>query len=105
MAAAKQAQGWRGRWDRLADRERKMLMALGATIVLFILFVGGALIRSELATLAEENSAMRTALRDIETKREAFQRAKAKTAQLEVRMGRGGVQLDGFLEQASKEAG
>jgi type II secretory pathway component PulM len=105
MAAGQQGSGLRARWDRQTDREKRMVMLLGVMAVLVGALLGGFIVNNEISSLESENEAMRQALRDIDTKRDGYQRAKAKTAQLEVRMGRGGAQLDGFLEQAAKEAG
>jgi hypothetical protein len=95
----------RGRWDRLSDRERAMVSGLGAAFLVLGVIVVGFSISGSLGDLEEANHDMRTALSDIAEHRDSYQRAKAKTAQLEVRMGHGGVQLQGFLEQASKDAG
>jgi type II secretory pathway component PulM len=95
----------RDRWARLSDRERGLLYGLGAAFLVIIVLGIGFSIAQGLSDLEESNDAMRQALKDIDTHRDEYQRAKAKTAQVEVRMGHGGVQLQGFLESASKEAG
>jgi len=92
-------------FERLSQRERTMVSALGVTFVVLVTLIVGFLITDGLSTLEERNAAMRQALRDIETQRDAYLRAKAKTSQLETRLGTGGMQLGGYLEQAAKEAG
>jgi len=48
---------------------------------------------------------MRQALRDLDTQRDSYLRLKAKTAQMETRLGTTPVQLQGYVENAAKEAG
>lgn len=95
----------RGRWDRLSNRERTLLGSLGGTLLLLVVLGVGFSITQGLSDLEGQNADIRQALRDIATNRDAYERAKSKTAQIEVRMGHGGVQLQGFLETAAKEAG
>ncbi len=105
MALADKVTDLRGRWDRLSDRERTMVSALGMGLLALLIVVIGFSIAGSLSDLEDANNDMRQALRDIAEHRDSFQRAKAKTAQLEVRIGHGGVQLQGYLEQAAKDAG
>lgn len=105
MALVDKLNDLRARWERLSDRERVMVGGLGVAFVVTLLVGTAWSIASGLSDLEEENLAMRQALKDIDQHRDAYQRAKAKTAQLEVRMGRGGIQLQGFLESSAKEAG
>jgi type II secretory pathway component PulM len=95
----------RGRWERLSDRERRMVGGLGLAVVAVVVLGIGVSIANGLSDLEDTNADMRTALHDIESQRDAFLHAKAKTAQLEVRIGHGQVQLQGFLETAAKDAG
>jgi hypothetical protein len=100
-----QFKAFRDRWERLSQRERTLVGALGVTFVVMATLVVGFLITDGLSTFEERNADMRQALRDIETHRESYLRAKAKAAQLETRIGRTPLQLQGFLEQIAKEAG
>lgn len=95
----------RERWERLSPRERTLLAALGGTFVVIMLVFSGFLILDGLSSLEEQNAAARDALHDIDTQREAYLKAKAKAAQLETRMGKTPVQLQGFLEQVAKDTG
>jgi len=95
----------RDRFERLSQRERTMVGALGITFVVMLTLIVGFLITNGLSSLEESNSDMRQALRDIETQRDGYLKAKAKLSQLETRLGSGNVQLGGFLEQSAKEAG
>lgn len=95
----------RGRWEKLSPRERTLVSALAATFVVMLTVISGFLILDGLSTLEEQNAASRDALRDISTQREAYLKAKAKAADLERRMGKSPVQLQGFLEQVAKDTG
>jgi hypothetical protein len=95
----------RERWERLSARERTLLSAMGITFFAMTTLIIGFLITDGLATLDEHNADARQALHDLETQREGYLKAKAKAAQLETRMGKTPVQLQGFLEQVGKESG
>jgi general secretion pathway protein M len=92
-------------FERLSQRERTMVSALGVTFVLMVTLIVGFLITDGLSSLGERNADMRQALRDIETQRDAYLKLKAKSSQLETRLGHTPIQLGGYLEQAAKEAG
>lgn len=98
-------QSLRDRFDRLSQRERTMVGALGVTFIVLLTLIVGFLITDGLSSMEQQNADMRQALRDIESHRDAYLRQKARTAQLESRLGRSTMQLGGFLEQCSKEAG
>lgn len=95
----------RERWERMSPRERTLVSAAGATFVLMVVIISGFLITDGLANLDEKNADARQALRDLETQRDSYLRAKAKAMQLESRVGHSPVQLQGFLEQVAKETG
>jgi Tfp pilus assembly protein PilO len=95
----------RERWERLSPRERTLLAAMAGTFLVMFAVMSGFFILDGLSTLDEQNGASRDALHDIETQREAYLKAKAKAAQLEARMGKTPVQLQGFLEQVAKDTG
>jgi general secretion pathway protein M len=98
-------QALRDWWERLSQRERAMVGALGVTFVLVVTLVVGFLITDGLATLDERNAAMRQALRDLDTHRESYLKMRAKTQQIEARLGATPMQLGTYLEAAAKEAG
>ncbi len=95
----------RDKWERLSQRERTMVGALGVTFVLMVTLIVGFLITDGLSTLEERNDQMRQALHDLDTRRDDYLRLKAKASQMETRLGSQPVQLQGYLEQAGKEAG
>jgi type II secretory pathway component PulM len=98
-------QALRDKWERLSQRERTMVGAMGVTFVLMITLIVGFLITDGLASMEERNSDMRQALRDLDTQRDVYLRNKAKTAQIETRLGSQPVQLPAYLEAAAKDAG
>jgi hypothetical protein len=95
----------RDKYERLSQRERLMVGALGVSFVVMLVLVAGFVIADGLSSIEERNADMRQALRDIDTKRDVYLRAKAKTSQIEARMGHTPIQLAGYLEQAAKESG
>jgi type II secretory pathway component PulM len=98
-------QALRDKWERLSQRERTMVGALGVTFVVLVTLVVGFLITDGLETLEEHNAEMRQALRDLDTQRDSYLKLKAKSQQIEVRLGSTPPQLGGYLEQAAKESG
>lgn len=98
-------QSLRDRFDRLSQRERTLVGALGVTFIVLLTLVVGFLITDGLSSMEERNAGMRQALKDIDLHRDAYLRQKARTAQLESRLGRSSMQLGGFLEQCAKDAG
>lgn len=92
-------------FDGLSSRERTLLSTLGVIIGLVVVLGGAYTIYDRIDTLEENNEAMHRALRDIEKKRGPYLSAKARAAQLELRIGQTPLQLSGFLEEISKETG
>lgn len=92
-------------FERLSQRERTMVGALGVTFIVLLTLIVGFLIVDGLSSLEERNADMRQALKDIDTQRDAYLRIKAKSSALQTRLGQTAVQLGGYLEQAAKESG
>ena len=105
MTLNERLQALRDKWERLSQRERTMVGALGVTFVVMVTLIVGFFISDGLATKDQSNRDMRQALHDLDKKRDEYLRNKAKAAQLEVRLGQTPVQLGSYLEAASKEAG
>lgn len=95
----------RDKWERLSQRERTMVGAMGVTFIIMVTLIVGFLITDGLATMEEHNADMRQALRDLDTQRDKYIQMRAKTAQMETRLGSQPVQLQGYVESAAKEAG
>jgi type II secretory pathway component PulM len=98
-------QALRDKWERLSQRERTMVGAMGVTFVVMVTLIVGFLITDGLSSMDERNAHMRQALRDLDTQRDSYLRMKAKAAQLETRLGTQPVQILGYLEAAANEAG
>ncbi len=105
MSLGDKLQQFRSRWERLSNRERRLLAAGAATLLGIALAAMGGAVAANLNELEEANAEMRQALKDIAEHHDAYQQARAKNAQLEVRMGSSPVQLQGYLESAAKETG
>lgn len=98
-------QDLKGSWERLSARERTMLAGLAGALILGVVVLVGFTIQSGLDELAENNEAMRKALRDIEQNKEAFVVQRQRLAALEVRISRTPVELNRFLDTAASAAG
>jgi len=98
-------QALRDKWERLSQRERTMVAAMGITFVLMLTLIVGFLITDGLSSMEERNADMRQALRDLDTQRDKYLLMKSKMAQMETRLGTQPVQLQGYVENAAKEAG
>jgi len=83
----------RDKWERLSQRERTMVGAMGVTFVIMVTLIVGFLITDGLSSMEERNSDMRQALRDLDTQRDKYLVMKAKVAQMETRLGTTPVQL------------
>jgi general secretion pathway protein M len=105
MTFSERLQALRDWWERLSQRERTLVGSMCATFVILVTLGVGYFITDGLETLDQRNSDMRQALRDLDTQRDAYLRMKAKSAQLETRLGQMPVQFQGYLEAAAKEAG
>lgn len=97
--------GLRQRYDRLSQRERTMVLALGVSFVVMLTLIVGFLVTDGISSIEERNADIRQALRDLETQRDTYLKSRSKAAQLETRLGHGSAQLGGFLEQAAKDSG
>ena len=86
-------QALRDKWERLSQRERTMVGAMGVTFVIMVTLIVGFLITDGLSSMEERNADMRQALRDLDTQRDSYLRLKAKTAQMATRLGSQPVQL------------
>lgn len=105
MSWRERLQALRDKWERLSQRERTMVAALGITFVLMVTLIAAFFITDGLAAMEQRNSDMRQALRDLDTQHDSYLRRKAKASQLATRLGQTPVQLASYLEQAAKTAG
>ncbi len=105
MTLNDRTQALRDKWERLSQRERTMVAAMGVTFVILVTMIVGFLITDGLSSMEERNTEMRQALRDLDSQRDSYLRNKAKFAQMETRLGSTPVQLQSYAESAAKEAG
>ena len=92
-------------FERLSQRERTMVSALGVAFVLTVVLIIGFLITDGLTSLEERNADMRQALKDIDTQRDSYIKARFKGQEIDRRIGGQPVALQGYLEQAAKDTG
>ena len=92
-------------WDRMAPRERSLVAALGAAVLLLVMFVGGFMFFSGLSDVADRNENIREALKAIARNRTEYLQAKDQMRALEVRIGTVTPQLATDLESAAREVG
>lgn len=90
-------------WEKLSDRERRLLGASGAVFVAMLVFIGVWTTSSALAEVQEERDAIRQALAEIEAAGEALDKRmaerKAAEARFEVKM----PPLAAFVEQKARQ--
>lgn len=91
--------------DAIPARQRSLLWGLLATIGVLVVGYGLYAVYDSIGTLEEQNETMHRALDEMSRKRGAYVQAKARERGLETRIGTSPLQLTGFLEQISKEAG
>ena len=92
-------------WERMAPRERSLVMALGGAVVLTMMFVGGFMFFSSLSDVSERNENIREALKAIARNRNEYLQAKDQMRAVEVRIGTVAPQLATDLEAAAREVG
>lgn len=92
-------------WDRMAPRERSLVAALGAAVVIMVMFVGGFMFFSGLSDVADRNENIREALKAIARNRTEYLAAKDQMRAVEVRIGTVAPQLATDLEAAAREVG
>jgi type II secretory pathway component PulM len=90
-------------WERLAPRQRRLLVIAAAAFVGVSSLLITWRVFSSISDLEEDNAAMREALRAIATNRDAYLEAKARGAAQEARIGTDPPQLTGDIEAAARE--
>jgi len=93
----------RSRWERLSERERMAVGALGLLVVAVAMVIVGFVIGGNLSAIQSDNDRMRDALNALDTHKDQYLRMRSKVSQLEARLSRGQVQLGGLLETAARE--
>ncbi len=91
--------------DGMAPRERTLLLTLVIVVASLGMLGGAVYLYDRIDTLEEQTDAMQRALRDIAKKRGPYLQARARTQELDRRIGTAPLQLSGFLEGLAKENG
>ncbi len=92
-------------WDKLSDRERKMLSAMGAVVLLLVAFVGIWTATSALAEVEEERDAIRSVLSDIDRAGDLLSKRNAERLAYENRFLNRAPALAAHVEAKAKEVG
>ncbi|MBK8479983.1 MAG: hypothetical protein IPL40_02240 [Proteobacteria bacterium] len=95
----------RGAFQRLAARDRLLVLALAATFCLLVVGGGAYLLFAEISELGEESRAMRKALIELEHYREPYRQAQQQQLALAQRVPPVALELNEFLEGAASAAG
>jgi hypothetical protein len=90
-------------WERLAPRQRRLLVVLVATSVALLTVLGTYWVFSGISDLEEENADIREALSAIAKHRDEYLDAKSRSAQQEARIGNDPPQLTADIENAARE--
>jgi type II secretory pathway component PulM len=101
----KPAQSIAREWDRMAPRERRLVVALGAAVIGFIFLVSGFLVVDSLRGIAESNDNAREALSAIAKHRDDYLDAKNRMMAQDARIGTEPPQLAADLEAAARDVG
>lgn len=94
-----------GEINRLAPRERRLLLVLGGAVVGFAILVVGYLFVGSLRDIAQTNEDAREALATIDKHKDEYLDAKSRMMAQEVRIGAGAPQLAADLEAAARDVG
>src|SRR5262249_16804213 len=97
-------QALRDWFDRLTERERRIIALGGVVFIAMVGFLVFGYITTSLSSFGERNADMRQALKDLDSQRDAYRRAKSKSAEMKSRLQRE-VRLQSYLEQCAKDVG
>jgi type II secretory pathway component PulM len=92
-------------WDRLAARERALVAALGATLIVCLLIGVGYIIRGGLDRRRAHIKELKDAINDIERGRDAVDRHKREAEELNAVIGTEAPVLATYLEGAAGKVG
>jgi general secretion pathway protein M len=92
-------------WEKLSDRERRMLSIMGAVFVAMVAFVTVWATSSALAEVEEERDAIRSVLADIDRAGELLAKREAERKAIEARFKNRAPALAAYVEGKAKEEG
>jgi hypothetical protein len=92
-----------GEWERLAPRQRRLLVVFLGAFFAVSTMLGTWKVFSSISDLEEDNAAIREALSAIAKHRDEYLEAKSRSAALDARIGTDPPQLTGDIEAAAHE--
>jgi len=92
-------------WDRMAPRERRLVAALMAVLMVLSGGLGVFLVTDSLSELSDHNAAVREALATIVKRRDDYLEARGRSAAQDARIGNEAPQLKADLEAAGRDTG
>ena len=92
-------------WEKLSDRERRLLSISGAVVVLVIAFAGVWTTTSALAEVEEERDAIRLVLADIDRSADQLAKRDAERRAVEERYRNKAPALEAYIESRAKDEG
>jgi general secretion pathway protein M len=92
-------------WEKLSDRERRMLSIMGGVFVAMVAFVTVWATSSALAEVEEERDAIRSVLSDIERAGDLLAKREAERKVIEARFRTKAPALAAYVEGKAKEEG
>jgi general secretion pathway protein M len=97
--------GLRESWEKLSDRERRMLSIMGAVVAAMVAFVAVWTTSSALAEVEEERDSIRSVLADIDRAKDVLAKRLAERQAVEARYNNKAPPLAAFVEDRAKEEG
>src|SRR5688500_13008662 len=95
----------RDAWDKLSDRERRLLSISAGAVVLLIVFAGVWTTTSALAEVEEERDAIRLVLADIDRSADQLAKRDAERRAIEERFRNKAPALEAYIESRAKDEG
>ncbi|MCA9666749.1 MAG: type II secretion system protein M [Myxococcales bacterium] len=92
-------------YERMSERERRMVGGLSAAIVLLVIFFVGYLVSSGLDEISESNAQLRKALRQLERNKGRYLKHRQRMAALDVRMAHAPLELNTYVEKKARAVG
>jgi general secretion pathway protein M len=96
---------FRDYWEKLSDRERRMLSIMGGVLLLVVVFGVVWTTSSAVAEVEEERNAIRSVLADIDRAQDLLAKRQAERAAIEARYQVKAPPLAAYLESKAKEQG
>jgi general secretion pathway protein M len=92
-------------WEKLSDRERKMLSAMGAALLTLTVFVAIWTTSSAVAEVAEERDEIRRVLADIDRASDLLAKRRSERQAIEARYQLKAPALAAYMERKAKDQG